>query len=89
MVEQGKSAELQPGLINLADARLGAAVLSATDEFFGAKDRLLSAGEPEWREGVYDEHGKWMDGWETRRRRDAGNPAESPSRYSVSNAERR
>jgi allantoicase len=72
MVEQGTSAELQPGLINLADARLGAAVLSATDEFFGAKDRLLSAGEPEWREGVYDEHGKWMDGWETRRRRDAG-----------------
>jgi allantoicase len=61
----------EPGL-NLADERLGAAVLSASDEFFGAKERLLQAGEPAWREGVYDEHGKWMDGWETRRRRDQG-----------------
>jgi allantoicase len=58
--------------INLADARLGATVLSATDEFFGARERLLKPADPEWREGVYDEHGKWMDGWETRRRRDAG-----------------
>jgi allantoicase len=58
--------------INLADARLGAQVLTATDEFFGAKERLLSPLEPEWRAGVYDDHGKWMDGWETRRRRDQG-----------------
>lgn len=58
--------------INLADPRLGAAVISATDEFFGAKERLLQPTEPEWRAGVYDDHGKWMDGWETRRRRDAG-----------------
>ena len=57
---------------NLADERLGAAVLSATDEFFGAKERLLKPGEPEWKAGVYDAHGKWMDGWETRRRRDQG-----------------
>jgi allantoicase len=72
VVEHGTAADLQRGLINLADARLGAAVLSATDEFFGPKERLLKPGEPEWRAGVYDEHGKWMDGWETRRRRDAG-----------------
>jgi allantoicase len=72
MVEQGIPNDPQRRLINLADPRLGAAVLSATDEFFGAKERLLKPGEPEWREGVYDEHGKWMDGWETRRRRDAG-----------------
>jgi allantoicase len=58
--------------INLADARLGATVLSATDEFFGAKERLLNAAEPEWRAGVYDDNGKWMDGWESRRRRDQG-----------------
>jgi allantoicase len=58
--------------LNLADARLGAVVLSATDEFFGAKERMLNPAEPEWRAGVYDDHGKWMDGWETRRRRDQG-----------------
>lgn len=58
--------------VNLADARLGAEVLFASDEFFGRKERLLRAEVPQARPGVYDEHGKWMDGWETRRRRDAG-----------------
>lgn len=57
---------------NLADSRLGAKALSATDEFFAAKERILQPGEPEWRASVYDDHGKWMDGWESRRRRDAG-----------------
>jgi allantoicase len=33
---------------------------------------MLQAGEPQWRAGVYDDHGKWMDGWESRRRRDEG-----------------
>jgi len=68
----GVPEEIRRRYINLADPRLGAAVLSASDEFFGPKERLLKPGEPEWRAGVYDEHGKWMDGWETRRRRDAG-----------------
>jgi len=34
--------------------------------------RMLKASEPEWRAGVYDANGKWMDGWESRRRRDQG-----------------
>ncbi|MEW5917603.1 MAG: allantoicase [Gemmatimonadota bacterium] len=59
-------------LIDVASERLGASVLHANDEFFGPKERLLHARAPEWREGVYDEHGKWMDGWETRRRRTEG-----------------
>jgi allantoicase len=59
-------------LIDVASERLGASVLFANDEFFGPKERLLHARAPEWREGVYDEHGKWMDGWETRRRRSEG-----------------
>jgi allantoicase len=58
--------------LNLADERLGAKALSATDEFFGAKERLLNPKEPQWREGVYDDNGKWMDGWESRRRRGQG-----------------
>jgi allantoicase len=58
--------------INVADARLGAVALSATDEFFAPMARMLNPSEPEWRAGVYDAHGKWMDGWETRRRRDQG-----------------
>ena len=31
---------------NLANARLGAAVVSVTDEFFGARDRLIRTEEP-------------------------------------------
>jgi allantoicase len=60
------------GRINLLDARLGARAVSASDEFFAPLTRLLAAHEPEWRAGVYDDHGKWMDGWETRRRRGSG-----------------
>lgn len=58
--------------VNVADTRLGAVALFATDEFFAAKERMLQPTEPQWRAGVYDEHGKWMDGWESRRRRDQG-----------------
>jgi len=59
-------------LIDLASERLGGAVLAANDEFFAPKEALLKPNAPEWREGVYTERGKWMDGWETRRRRSAG-----------------
>ena len=59
-------------LIDLASERLGGAVISANDEFFAPMEALLKASPPEWREGVYTERGKWMDGWETRRRRSPG-----------------
>ena len=72
MSTDDSEAALIAGRINLADARLGAVGLSASDEFFAPLQRLLQASEPEWRAGVYDEHGKWMDGWETRRRRGPG-----------------
>jgi allantoicase len=59
-------------LVDLASARLGAAVVAANDEFFAPKENLIKAAAPVWREGEYTERGKWMDGWETRRRRDLG-----------------
>jgi allantoicase len=59
-------------LIDLASERLGGSVLIANDEFFAPKESLLKQSAPEWREGVYTERGKWMDGWETRRRRTPG-----------------
>ena len=58
--------------VNLADPRLGAKAISASDEFFGPKDRMLNPEPAVFIPGKYDEHGKWMDGWETRRRRVAG-----------------
>lgn len=59
-------------LIDLASERAGGAVLLANDEFFAAKEGLIRSAPAEWREGVYTERGKWMDGWETRRRRTPG-----------------
>jgi allantoicase len=59
-------------LIDIASERLGGSVLIANDEFFAPKESLLKQSAPEWREGVYTERGKWMDGWETRRRRTPG-----------------
>jgi allantoicase len=58
--------------VNVADPRLGARVLSCSDEFFGAKERLLDPNPPTFVPGKYDQHGKWMDGWESRRKRTPG-----------------
>lgn len=58
--------------VNLASPRLGAKAVFATDEFFAPKERLLDDAAAEFIPGKYDDHGKWMDGWESRRRRDGG-----------------
>ena len=57
---------------NLASARLGAEVVEVTDDFFADKSRMLQDGPAVWVPDKYDEHGKWMDGWESRRRRHGG-----------------
>jgi len=59
-------------LIDLAGERLGGAVVWANDEFFAPKEALVREAEPVWEDGRYTERGKWMDGWETRRRRTPG-----------------
>ena len=59
--------------LDLASTRLGGRVLSANDEFFAEKENLLKQLAPIFIEGKFTDRGKWMDGWETRRRRDEGN----------------
>jgi allantoicase len=59
-------------LPDLSAKRVGGAVLVANDEFFAPKENLLKPTKPVWREGKYTNRGKWMDGWETRRRRTPG-----------------
>jgi allantoicase len=59
-------------LVNLADARLGAAALATSDDFFAAKERMLNPEPAIFVPGKYDTNGKWMDGWESRRKRVAG-----------------
>ena len=58
--------------VNLAQPRLGAEVTYATDDFFADKARLIDPAEPQFIPGKYDENGKWMDGWESRRKRTPG-----------------
>jgi len=59
-------------LPDLAAERLGGLVIAANDDFFAPKENLVKASRPEWHEGEYTDRGKWMDGWETRRRRTPG-----------------
>ncbi|MBX3390043.1 MAG: allantoicase [Phycisphaeraceae bacterium] len=59
-------------LIDLASARMGGKALIASDEFFAGKENLLKPGRAIWIADKYTEFGKWMDGWESRRKRVAG-----------------
>ncbi|PSU45876.1 allantoicase [Photobacterium frigidiphilum] len=58
--------------VNLADPKLGAEAIFATDDFFADKSRLIRTEAAEWKEDLYDDNGKWMDGWESRRKRSEG-----------------
>ena len=59
--------------INLAQQRLGAKPVYCTDDFFAECSRMLEPQAPVFIDGKFDDNGKWMDGWETRRRRNGGN----------------
>ena len=58
--------------IDLAQLRLGGAAIEASDEFFAPKERLLNPEPAVFIPGKYDDNGKWMDGWESRRKRGEG-----------------
>lgn len=70
---ENKQPDFTTRLPNLALERLGCQVVAASDDFFADKSRLISPAPPVFIPDKYDEHGKWMDGWESRRRRDSGN----------------
>lgn len=57
---------------DLASRWLGGSVLAASDESFGDKENLLTPGPAAFEPGHYGNRGEIVDGWETRRRRDAG-----------------
>jgi allantoicase len=66
------AAEFVTQYTNLASPRLGAEVTYATDDFFADKSRLIDPADPVFIDGKYDDNGKWMDGWESRRKRGEG-----------------
>lgn len=58
--------------IDLASERLGGKVIYTTDDFFAEKENLIKEGRGIFIEDKYTDHGKWMDGWESRRKRTLG-----------------
>ena len=58
--------------VNLAHPRLGAKPVFVTDEFFAPAERMLAPEPAVFISGKFDDHGKWMDGWESRRKRVEG-----------------
>src|SRR5210317_530149 len=61
------------GLIDLAQPRLGSKVIFKTDDFFASAKRIIEPTAPVFKDGLFDQNGKWMDGWESRRKRTKGN----------------
>lgn len=58
--------------MDLISEAAGGRIVDCNDEFFAEAANLIKSADPVWRDGEYTDRGKWMDGWETRRRRDAG-----------------
>ncbi|XP_032877547.1 probable allantoicase [Amblyraja radiata] len=57
---------------DLACESTGAKVLFATDDWFATAENLLKSEAPQWKAHEFTNFGKWMDGWETRRKRIPG-----------------
>lgn len=58
--------------VNLASAKLGATAIACSDDFFAPMHRMLQDTAPVFIADKYDQNGKWMDGWESRRKRTPG-----------------
>ncbi len=66
----------QPDFINLLDLAaesLGGKTIMCSDDFFASMENLIKPGRGIFIEDKYTDHGKWMDGWESRRKRTPGN----------------
>jgi allantoicase len=57
-------------LVDLANERVGGAAIACSDDYFAGMENLVKAKPAVWREDEYTDRGKWMDGWESRRKRE-------------------
>ncbi len=58
--------------IDLASEKIDGKVVYATDDFFAEKENLIKEGRGIFITDKYTDRGKWMDGWESRRKRTSG-----------------
>jgi allantoicase len=70
--ETAETAASFTGLVDLAAASLGGTAVGASDQFFAGMENLIQPGRGVFVEGKYTDRGKWMDGWESRRKRGPG-----------------
>ena len=59
-------------LADLASARVGGRAIATSDDFFAPKSNLVKPEPAVFIPGKYTTRGKWMDGWESRRKRTPG-----------------
>ena len=71
-IASGNEIYVFPGSIDLASERIGGRTIVANDEFFAEKENLLKPGRGLFLPDKFTDRGKWMDGWETRRKRTGG-----------------
>ena len=71
MSEQNNTPEFTQKL-DLAAERFGGKTLSCSDDFFAEMENMLKPGRGIFITDKYTDRGKWMDGWESRRKRVAG-----------------
>ena len=60
------------GLIDLASVQLGGRAVGVSDDFFAGVENLIQPGRAVFIADKFTERGKWMDGWESRRKRTPG-----------------
>ncbi|XP_037541949.1 allantoicase [Nematolebias whitei] len=68
-------AAAEPNFLQFNDLgceKVGGKVIFATDEWFAPAKNLLKREVPQFVASAFTEFGKWMDGWETRRKRSPG-----------------
>jgi allantoicase len=59
-------------MTDLAAERLGGKTLACSDDFFAGMENLIKPGRGIFIADKYTDRGKWMDGWESRRKRVPG-----------------
>ena len=58
--------------VSMRHSQVGGEIVFSSDDWFATAENLLKQAPPIFKDGVFTEFGKWMDGWETRRKRIAG-----------------
>jgi len=68
----GSNAASFTGLVDLAAAQLGGRAVAVSDDFFAGVENLIQPERAVFIPDKFTERGKWMDGWESRRKRTPG-----------------